>query len=413
MQNILKNIFYTTTAKDTAVVLVGTTINIFAGGLFFILAPRILGPADFGIFSTIIATGILAVNIANYGLDTVILRFAKKGSDDFNKVLSFAFKAYIISGILTAIIGVIFSVNISRVLNHPELTGLLQIAFVSSIFLLLNNFYTSALQAKGEFAKASLVGISSNIARIIILVFAAYFFIIGVYFVTVLFFFINIVSVIFGKIFLPLHLEKTNMESMKSYLKYNFWIALAVIVPSIPIDNYLLLKLAGPIQTGIYAAPFKLLTFSYQFGGNFTRVLASRFSSFDTNEKAYSFAKKSTAFVIFFVFGLVLLILLASSVTEIIFGKQYYASISVLQILSLGFIFFFAATIPTSLILYYFGKSRISFLITCAHTASFLVLLLILVPQNKAIGAAWAFTLSELLALILMSTYVFFKFRKV
>lgn len=413
MQNLLKNIFLTSTARDTLVVLVGTTINIFAGGLFFILAPRILGPSDFGIFSTIIATGILAVNIANFGLDTAILRFAKKGTEDFSKILSFAFKAYIVLGILTAFFGIFFSGYISGILNHPELTGLLQIAFTSSIFLLLNNFYTTVLQAKGEFAKASFIGISSNIARIIILIFAAYFFIIGVYFVTVLFFFINIVSVIFGKILVPICLEKTKIEDMKRYLKYNFWIALSVIIPSIPVDNYLLLKLAGPIQTGIYAAPFKLLTFSYQFGGNFTRVLASRFSSFDTDQKAASFAKKSTTFVILFAVGLVLLIILATPVTYLLFGRQYQASVSVLQILSVGFIFFFAATIPNSLTLYYFGKSQISFLITCAHTAFFLIFLLFLVPQNKAIGAAWAFSLSELLALILVSIYVFYKFRKV
>ncbi len=413
MKNLLSNIFYTSTAKDTAIVFVGTAVNITAGGVFFILAPRILGPADFGIFSTIVATGILALNIANFGLDTAILRFAKKGTDEFNSVLSFAFKAYIILGMLTAFFGVIFAGFIAQILNQPELTKLLQIAFISSVFLLLNNFYASALQAKGEFAKASIVGISSNIARIIILVFAAYFFIIGVYFVTVLFFFINIVSIIIGKIFLPVHLEKTNIGDIKKYLRYNFWIALSVIIPSIPLDNYLLLKLAGPIQTGIYAAPFKLLTFSYQFGGNFTRVLASRFSSFDTDKKAIDFAKKSTAFVIFFAIGLVFLILLATPVTKLVLGDQYRSSIIIMQILSAGFIFFFAATIPTSLILYYFGKSQITFLITCIHTGSFLAMLLLFVPQDQAVGAAWAFSLSEFLALTLMSAYVFLKFKKV
>src|SRR3989344_4423453 len=80
----IENLLYTRTSKDTAVVFTGTFVNVLAGGLFFILAPRILGPSDFGLFSTVIATGMLAANIANFGIDTGILRFAK--GEDFNNI---------------------------------------------------------------------------------------------------------------------------------------------------------------------------------------------------------------------------------------------------------------------------------------------------------------------------------------
>ena len=73
----LINLSFTQTGKDTGIVFLGTLINVIIGGLFFILAPRILGPADYGLFSVVLATGLMAFNFANFGIDTGILRFIK------------------------------------------------------------------------------------------------------------------------------------------------------------------------------------------------------------------------------------------------------------------------------------------------------------------------------------------------
>ena len=68
MKRIIENLLYTETGKDTIIVFLTTGINIFIAGLFFVLTPRILGPSDFGIFATVVATGILAINVANFGI---------------------------------------------------------------------------------------------------------------------------------------------------------------------------------------------------------------------------------------------------------------------------------------------------------------------------------------------------------
>jgi len=78
MIQYFKNLLLSDTGKDTGIVLAGTLINVIVGGLFFILAPRILGPADYGLFATVVATGLMAAAIANFGIDTGILRFAKE-----------------------------------------------------------------------------------------------------------------------------------------------------------------------------------------------------------------------------------------------------------------------------------------------------------------------------------------------
>lgn len=406
MYKNLLSLIYTDTGKDTSIVFFGTLINIILGGLFFIFVPRILGPSDYGLFSTVIATALMVTSIANFGLDTGILRFAKTDPS----VIPFAFKAYLVMGVAVAVFGLIFSNFISSLLNHPEITGLLRIAFAGTVFLLLSNFFTAALQAKSQFAKASLVGISSNAARLSILAIGIMLIKIDLYFLTILFFTIPVVSVILGKLFLPLSVKIS--ENASDFFKYNIWIAAALIISSIPFDNYYLLAYAGSAATGLYFAPFKILTFAYQFGGNFTRVLASRYASFDTNQKAIDFSKKSIIFPAIFSLGLVLLIFISNPLVNLIFGPEYQGSVAVMQILSFGFIAFFLSTIPSSIILYYFGKSNISFLITIVRYIFFVFLLTSLVPGNQATGAAWAFTFSELLSLVLLSSYTFAKFQK-
>ena len=412
MIQYFKSLFFTDTGKDTSIVFIGTLINVTAGGLFFILVPRILGPSDYGLFSTIVATGLMAATIANFGIDTGILRFTHKDSDQSNAIFSLALKSYLLSGLLIGVFGVLLAPILANYLNHPEIMQLLRIAFASIIFLLLTNFFVAGLQSKKEFLKASIVNISSNVARLAILVISFFFLSIGLYFLTILFFFITLVSVVVGKMYLSFRIVKTDKSLVKNYFKYNFWIAAALIISAIPFDNYFLLKLAGPVAAGLYAAPFKILTFSYQFGGNFTRVLASRFSSFDTNEKTILYAKKAAIIPVLLSLGLVFLVLFSTPITLLLFGEKYQQASQILQVLSIGFIFFFLSTIPSSIILYYFGKSSVSFGITLVRYFFFIALLLFLVPSQKALGGAIAFSTSEFAAFLLMIGYMLLKFQK-
>lgn len=405
----IRGYFFTETAKDTTIVLLSTSANVIAGGLFFLIVPRILGPAAYGLFSTVVATALMITSIANFGIDTGILRFASKNSKNFNSILILALKSYLIMGIVVSTAGILTSSLIADYLNQPSISPLLKIAFSSTIFLLLTNFFTAALQAKNEFFKASLINTSSNMSRLILVAFAIYFYKVDILILTLIFFFVPIISVVTGKILLPFKFENEDSSKFLIFHKYNFWIALSLIISSIPFDHYFLLKLTGATQTGIYAAPFKLLTVAYQFGGNFTRVLASRFSSFDNEKKAVEFVKKSIPFPVFFSLCLVLVNILNPILSKI-FTEQFVGLPLILNVLSVGFIFFFLSTIPSSLILYYFGKSQISFWITALRYSVFIILLVIFVPSKAALGAAFAFTISELLSFLLMTSYVIYAF---
>ena len=190
MIQYLKSLFFTGTGKDTSIVFAGTLVNVICGGLFFILAPRILGPSQYGFFSVVVATGIMVANLANFGIDTGILRFVKDNDQSSSdRILKLAFQAYLLIGVTVFILGFLVSSYLANLLGHPNLGPFFKIAFAGIIFLLLTDFFIATLQAKKQFLKASIVNISSNLARFLILVIAAYFFTINLYFLTILFFF--------------------------------------------------------------------------------------------------------------------------------------------------------------------------------------------------------------------------------
>ena len=411
----LINLSFTQTGKDTGVVFLGTLINIIVGGLFFILAPRILGPADYGLFSVILATGLMVFNFANFGIDTGILRFIKPGQKETNqKYLKLAFKAYLAIGFLIFSLGYVFSPIIAQFLDAPQTENLLRIAFGATMFSLLGNFFVAVLQTQKQFIKASAVNISANAARLVILAIASYFLTIDLHFLTILVYAVTILYVIFGKIFVPLDFLRVQEEHLhfKNFFGYNFWVAASLAISAIPFDNYLLVKIAGPVATGLYAAPMKILAMTYQFAGSFSRVLASRYSSFDSNRKAIEFSQKATPLVLAVFFGLLVISFLANPIVRLFFGNQYQQSIQIFRITSVGMAFFFADTIPVSIILYYFGRSKVTFYVTVWHYLIYVLLLLYFIPRQSALGAAIAFSISEIITFLTLSAYVVFKFRK-
>lgn len=410
MIDTAKDLFFDKTHKDSYVVLVGTIANVVAGGIFFIIVPRILGPLNYGILSAALATGLAANAIANFGIDTGILRFSKN-PEKLKEILSIAFKSYIILGIASALLGLIFSDFIAQLINTPQIAPLVKIAFAFNIFLLLTNYYVAALQIKGQFAKASFINFASNILRIFLVIIFAYFVSLNLTTITFIFFAVPLVSVILGQLFSPFHSQRTSKNTVKEFYRYNSWIALALIISTLPFDNYILLKYAGALQAGLYAAPFKILTVSYQLGGNLTRVFATSLNTVNSASDVKIFAKKSLSIISIFIIGLLFLLLTKDFIIKILFSKSYAASGNLFSILIFGFIFFFLNTIPSSIILYHFGKSSVTFFITVAKYLSFILLLLILVPNLKAEGAAYAFTAAELLSLVLMSTYVITKLK--
>ncbi len=415
MLKSLLGLLYSNTGKDTVIVFVGTLINAIIGGLFFIIAPRLLGPAQYGLFAVVTSTALLVANLANFGIDTGILKFTDLSNKiQTNKILRLALEAYLIIGIAVFVLGFFLSHPISRMLDNESLAPLLQIGFAGVVLFLLADFFIAVLQSQKKFAKATAVNISSNTARILILAIGAYFFTVNLYFLTVLFFTVSIVSVIVGKIFIPLDFlkAKNHLQEFKKFFIYNFWIAASTAISSIPFDNYLLLKFAGPIAVGLYAAPFKILSVVAQFAGNFSSVLAPRFSSFDNNGDAIRYSKKVMPIVAFVVLGILFGAVLANPLVTLLFGRQYMDSVIVFRIIAITYAFSFSETIAVSIIVYYFGKTKVAFWITALTIIFWLLFNILLIPAYHELGAAISQLISAIVGTSLFATYAIWKLSK-
>lgn len=414
MFKTIKELIVTGTGKDTSIVFTATIINAVIGGLFFIIVPRFLGPSNYGLFAVVVSTGVLVSNIAHFGIDTGILRFANHIDQiKSNKILKLAFQTYLVIGVLTFIIGFFLSPLIAKIIGNASLAPLLKIAFLGTILTLFTDYFIVYLQTKREFAKASFVNISSNLARLILLAIAMYFLTVGLYFVTLLFFLIPVVSILVGKIFVPLDFLKTQGQEkeFKKFFTFNFWIFATLVISTIPFDNYFLVNLAGPVSTGIYAAPYKIVSISDQFAGNFSRVLASRFASFKNYSEAQIYAVKTLPIIVSFFLIFSLGGFISAPIFNILFGSQYAPSVTVFRILSLGFAFYFANTTAVSLIIYFFSQSKITFFITLINKSLWAVFSFILISKYQETGAAVAFLISAVISFVLFNLYAIYKLR--
>ncbi len=411
----ISRLFFSEINRDTSIVLASTLANAIIGGLFFIIAPRILGPEQYGLFAVVASTGILFANLANFGIDTGILRFLNSDNSQINKrILKLAFQGYLLIGFLVFALGFVFAKPIANFLGYSNLEGILKIAFLGVILILITNFFIAALQAQRKFFQASLVNISANLVRLALIALGGYFFTINLYFLTTLFFSVNIISVIVGKVFVPLNFLKVENEQaeFKRFFSFNFWIAAGLTISSLPIDNYLLVKLAGPVAAGIYFAPFKVLSIVDQFAGNFSRVLASRFTSFDNHLETKAFIKNITPVVIASGVCFVVLALLAQPVVSILFGQRFLSSATAFTLIAIASVFTFATALPVSLIIYYFKKPKLSFLITVITIAFWIISNYLLIPGFQATGAAISYLLTEILAFLLFAILAIYEFSQ-
>lgn len=403
------------TGKDASIVFAGTLINVIVGGLFFVLAPRILGPSDYGLFSVVLATGLMVLNLANFGIDTGILRFIKPKQEESNqKYLKLAFKAYLGLGLLIFFLGYVLSPALSQLLNVPQTQNLMRIALSATIFSLLGNFFVAVLQTRKQFIKASMVNVSSNTARLVILVIASYFITVDLSFLTILTYAVTILYIIFGKMFVPLDFLKAKEEHLyfRNFVGFNFWIAASMAISMIPFDNYLLVKFAGATATGIYAAPFKLIAVVDQLAGNFSRVLASRFSTFSSHSEAKVYALKTIPVMALFFAAIAFGLIIAKPVVNMLLGEKYLESVRIFRILSLGFAFYFTNTTAVSLILYYLGKSKETFLITFMVKLFLFSVSIFLILRFQELGAAMAFLVSGILSTLLFNIYAAWQLTK-
>ena len=139
---------------------------------FYVLAARYLGPSKFGIFSISVATIALIASIANFGVDTGIVRFVGRSiTHDREKALKFlkaGFYIKVVSSILSSCFGLVFgSFCAIKFFQKSELIFPLRLSLIGSGLLCFFRMFQVRFKLCREFWVWSGLNVFSNLLRLV------------------------------------------------------------------------------------------------------------------------------------------------------------------------------------------------------------------------------------------------------
>lgn len=417
----IKNILSTQTFKHSFISFGGTLATGLLGLVFYVFAARQLGKADYGVFSLSVTTMALISSIANFGIDTGILRFVSE-SNKSNPTRAFRFlklalEAKLVTWFILLFLGWIFMPFIVQTFfGKAELVMPFRVALFGVGGMLLSSFSLSALQAYSKFGWWSVLNVFSNLVRLGLIVFlfasgtlatiSSLWIYGGVLF---LLFFVCL-------LFLPNFWSVRNEYSVwGEFVKFNKWVALFTAIAAVGsrLDTYIGARYLSLSEVGTYAVGVSLVSFVTQIVLALGSVVAPKLTTIKDKKSAILYLKKLQLFVLVLgVLGLAVGIPLGAIFIPLIYGSQYINSVLPFSILLVGQAIFLLSVPIHMAVLYYFSHPKLFVYITLSRMLMTLVLGLILIPQYGAVGASITALIGNITDLLIPGIWVIIRLSK-
>lgn len=392
-------------AKNSMYIILG---DVFSGIIIFvlnILIARYMGPSLFGDFSLIIAFVSIFSIIANFGIDTILIREISKNYSRKDKLISnsvvlkliFSISAFLMSAIIAITLPYSFSVKLGIII--------LSLTLISNSFTYL---FTTIFQSRLEMIYYF---ISIVAARLSLIGLVYYVFVNKGGFVQLIIAFTlsyivqSVLTFIFSKRYIKLKVY-FNKKLSKYLIKESWPLALSNIFISIynRIDIVMLSFMKTSADIGFYSV-------AYIFTGAFTLIpLALTQSLFPFISNYFKKSKNSfkTISRLGFKYLIMVALPLAAGVTflskDIIlffFNSSYLPSAAAIAIL-IWSTFFIFINYPLEIILVSINKQRVKAYINGVGVIINVILNFILIPLLSFIGAALATVFTELVSSIIL-----------
>lgn len=419
-EKILK-IIGTKTFSQTLVTSFGTIVNGILGLFFYVLAARYLGPSKFGIFSISVSVIALVASIANFGVDTGIVRFVGNYiGTDIQKALRFlksGFYIKIVSSFLVIILGWFLIPFISvAFFQKSELTTPLRLAMLGVGSALLFSYVSSAVQALQKFWVWSGLNIFSNLIRLLATIGLFTLGTLSVQSTLAVYIIFPFLGFLVGLFFLPNFFKiRKEKEVFSEFMKFNGWVAAFTIIAAVSsrLDTFLSARLLTLHDVGIYSVAVSLTSFIPQIVFAIGTVVAPKLASFTTKDDTLKYLKKLQLFVLGIgIVGIIVGIPLSYFVIPSFYGTQYISSIYPFIILLVAQAIFLISIPVHTAVIYYFSYPKLFVYITLIN---FLILLVggwYAIGAFGYVGAAWIFLIGNISNLIIPAVWVLNKFKK-
>lgn len=394
----LKIYLFTSTAKDSYIMLAGTLVATFLGFLLTLILARNLEPLEFGLLITALTFTQLVLDGSELGVNPALINFIAKSGEGKEKVfLNATFALKLIAALSVSIAVFFFSLPISQLIFRNEaIAPYIQISSLGILFLAIAGWGQTFFQAKRRFFLAMISSVSVNFIRLlavfIILTlglfsgFNAYLIINLAVVATIIF-----IAITVNWSFLTL---KVNLSKLKEVFVFGFPVGLSFSLAALytRLDQIMVFNFLGEKEAGIYGLAFRVVSFLSFASASIGSVIAPRFVSLHPDD-FMAYFKKTFLVVSGLAAASVLAIPLSSLFFPLLFGSKFEQSVPVFQILTIGIVFFTLGAPFNSAILYRFKKTKFSLIVAIISLIAIWTLLTIFIPLFETRGAALAVTI--------------------
>ncbi len=389
--------------------------TLFTFVFFVLIAPKILGPENFGRLSALFAMTILLADLADSGIGASLSRFIPPllRESKFEKVNRITKTAFYFEMTLATLFA--FGVFISApFLSHYVFAdtgsfyvGLTTIGIIGFVLFSFFNFILSARQQFRDVAVLTSLIAAFRVIGAGIVISANQFTLVTA---SLLLFVSPFFSMFFVKripSFLNINTTKKDLMELFSFSKY---LGINKIFTAIAsrIDVLLLIALLGAFESGIYSAALRITQIYPLIAGSLSTVFAPRFAVYHSLKEASSFTAKVFLITLVLLFTIFIFFFIAHPFILFIFGKKYELSIPIFQALLLPMALFVCQLPFTGLILYTLKKPKIFALSSIVQLTFTIGGNIVFIPVLKIYGPIVGLTLGYFGSLAVLGAGVFY-----
>ena len=380
--------------------------------IVMLYAAKLLSQEDFGKFSFALALSLIAVILADMGINVLLVReVSRNRNKDFaSSYVVNAFCAKIILSVITFFVVLL----VLNVLNYPHDTKL--IVYAIWLFTILSTF-TELFYSVFRAFEMMFYDAFLKVSRMMLLVSLGLFILFKGYGVLAFSYSFVITELIIALIAAYIAARKfVNFKSivkvnvMKSLFKKSLPFGLSAVFGMIYffIGSVILSKIKGDAQVAIYSVAFNLALAVLFIPTVYTNAIYPVLSRYYNETKSELKILYERSFKYLYMVGLPISIgtyVLADRIIYFFYGKNYEASIIALQIIAwflfIKFLNFLFGTVLQSI------DKHNERMIGQGFTALFnIVLNIALIPKFGFIGAAWATFATEILLFFIYFSYI-------
>lgn len=417
----IDEIIKTKTISHSIITFSGTAINGVLGLLFFIFLARFLGPEKFGIISISIVILTLVADISDIGINTGIINFVgrmiTKDKAGAYRIMKLGLKYKLISWSIVLITGFFFADSIAIYLfQKPELGDYLKYSFLGVGGALLFSFVTNCLQAYQKYIQWSILNILLNAVRLLVVLILALIGTLDTLPALFTYLLMPFLGFFVGLLLLPKKflLVKNEGLELKSFLSYNKWVALSIILAAVSsrVDTFFTARFLTITEAGFYQVAVQITSIVPQAVYALAVVVAPKLAGMSSSTEAFKYLKKLQILTI----GIALIGLFAIPFSffliPLFYSEIYERSIAPFSILLLAQLVFLISIPAHQAIFYYFSRPGLFVCILLIQLILTIILSVNLIPIYGSNGAAISVLSGSIFNFLTTSYLILKKFNK-